>query len=224
VPAPNGADGAGAVPGVHVSVPSIIAVEFGTNFQVFGGLALSFHDIGAGNWGTDNDPRGPWRSIPWDAPEERDENLSYPIVTPKGTVRLPPKGRHWSGTEDRWNDIVSNGIAYFGQNEDGVPAYKRYLSDAGTVVPVTWWSHETSGQTDEASKELAKFGLELPFKTPKPLRLLRKIIRIATRPDSIVLDSFAGSATTAHAVLEANKNDGGYRRFVLLRWKTMLSS
>lgn len=164
----------------------------------------------------DNDPLGPWRSIPWDAPEERDESLSYPITTPRGTIKLPPKGRHWSGTEDRWQEIVVQGLEYFGQNQDGAPAFKRYLKDAGTVVPVTWWPHESSGQTDEASKELTTFNLDVPFKTPKPVRLLKKIFDIATRPNSIILDSFAGSATTAHAVLKANKQDGGNRRFILV--------
>lgn len=165
---------------------------------------------------TDNDPNGPWRSIPWDAAEERDDSLSYPIYTNKGTERRPPAGRHWSGTIENWQRKVDAGLAYFGQDGDGVPAYKKYLKDAGLVVPTTWWPHTNSGHTDEASKELSRFGLDTPFSTPKPLRLLSKIIAIATGPDSVVLDSFAGSATTAHAVLAANSRDGGNRRFILV--------
>lgn len=69
----------------------------------------------------DNDPRGPWRAIPWDAPNIR-ENLSYPIKTPKGSIRYPPKGRCWSRTEEQWNSIVASGMAYFGKNQDGAPA------------------------------------------------------------------------------------------------------
>lgn len=164
----------------------------------------------------DNDPDGPWRSIPWDAAEERDESLSYPIFTPKGSERRPPRGRHWSGTIEKWQDKVDQGLAYFGKDQDGAPAYKKYLKDAGLVVPTTWWPHANSGHTDEASKELARFGLDTPFDTPKPLRLLSKILQIATKEDSLVLDSFAGSATTAHAVLEANRRDGGDRRFILV--------
>lgn len=163
----------------------------------------------------DNDPEGPWRAIPWDAPEVR-ENLSYPITTPKGSVKYPPKGRHWSREESQWLEIVDKGLAYFGKNEDGAPSYKRYLKDAETVVPTTWWAHESSGHTDEASKELTAFGLEVEFSTPKPTRLLEKIIQIATKPDSVVLDSFAGSGTTAHAVLAANQKDGGDRKFILV--------
>ncbi len=164
----------------------------------------------------DNDPNGPWRSIPWDAAEVRDESLSYPIYTNRGTERRPPAGRHWSGTIENWQRKVDAGLAYFGQDGDGVPAYKKYLKDAGLVVPTTWWPHTNSGHTDEASKELSRFGLDTPFSTPKPLRLLSKIIAIATGPDSVVLDSFAGSGTTAHAVLAANARDGGNRRFILV--------
>ncbi len=163
----------------------------------------------------DNDPDGPWRAIPWDAPNIR-ENLSYPIETEKGSIKYPPKGRCWSREEEKWNDIVKRGLAYFGEKGDGSPSYKKYLKDAGTVVPVTWWPHENSGHTDEASKELSAFRLDVGFQTPKPLRLLIKILKIATRPDSIILDSFAGSGTTAHAVLAANKKDDGNRRFIMV--------
>jgi adenine-specific DNA-methyltransferase len=163
----------------------------------------------------DNDPRGPWRAIPWDAPNIR-ENLSYPIRTPRGSVRYPPAGRCWSRTEDQWKKIVEAGLDYYGKNKDGAPSYKRYLADAGTVVPTTWWPHESSGHTDEASKELAAFGLAVPFSTPKPTRLLDRVLRIATRNDSLILDSFAGSGTTAHSVLRANQLDGGDRRFILV--------
>ncbi len=144
------------------------------------------------------------------------QNLSYPIKTPSGEIRLPPKGRCWSRTEDQWLAIVESGLAYFGKSGGGAPAFKRYLKDADTVVPTTWWPHESSGHTDEASKELAAFGLDIQFATPKPVRLLSKILDIATKSDSLVLDSFSGSGTTAHAVLAANARDGGSRRFILV--------
>lgn len=163
----------------------------------------------------DNDPEGPWRAIPWDAPNIR-ENLSYPITTEKGSIKYPPKGRCWSREEDQWLELVEKGLAYFGKNGDGAPSYKRYLKYAGTVVPTTWWPHDNSGHTDEASKELTAFGLDVNFATPKPVRLLDKIFQIATRPDSIVLDSFSGSGTTAHAILRLNKRDNGNRRFILV--------
>lgn len=154
-------------------------------------------DIQASQYGNpDNDPKGSWRAIPWDAPNIR-ANLSYPIKTPTGRTRLPPEGRHWSRTEDQWLDIVKSGIAYFGKSGDGAPSFKQYLSEAAPIVPNTWWSHEEVGHTDEAKKEMhALFGRELAFDTPKPERLLQRIIHIATDPGDLVLDSFAGSGTT----------------------------
>lgn len=144
----------------------------------------------------DNDPNGSWRAIPWDAPNLR-PNLSYPIKTPTGKVRLPPEGRCWSRTEDQWNDIAARGLAYFGKLGDGAPSFKQYLKDAAPIVPNTWWDHEETGHTDEAKKEMhSLFSKELAFDTPKPERLLNRIIHIATNPGDLVLDSFAGSGTT----------------------------
>ena len=163
----------------------------------------------------DKDPKGPWRAIPWDAPNIR-KNLEYPIKTPSGDVRFPPKGRCWSRTEDEWLKIVDAGLSYFGQDGSGAPSFKRYLSEAGGVVPTTWWPHEDAGHTDEAKKELNAFNLDVPFETPKPKRLLERIIKIASTPESVILDSFAGSATTGHAVQSINKADGGNRKFILV--------
>lgn len=145
----------------------------------------------------DNDPNGAWRAIPWDAPNLR-PNLTYPIKTPSGKIRLPPQGRCWSRTEDQWLEIVASGLAYFGKNGDGAPSFKQYLKNAAPIIPNTWWPHEDAGHTDEAKKEMhALFGKELAFDTPKPERLLQRTIHIATNPDDLVLDSFLGSGTTA---------------------------
>lgn len=145
---------------------------------------------------TDNDPNGPWRAIPWDAPNIR-PNLEYPINTPSGNIRMPPPGRHWSRTEVQWLEIVEAGLAFFGKNGDGAPAFKQYLKDAAAIVPNTWWPHEETGHTDEAKKEMhAIFGKDKAFDTPKPERLLLRIVNIATNPGDLVLDSFAGSGTT----------------------------
>jgi adenine-specific DNA-methyltransferase len=144
----------------------------------------------------DNDPNGPWRAIPWDAPNIR-PNLEYPITTLTGKVRRPPPGRHWSRTEEQWREIVAAGLGYFGRSGDGVPSFKQYLKDASPIVPNTWWSHEEAGHTDEAKKEMHDlFGVENAFDTPKPERLMHRIIHIATNPGDLVLDSFAGSGTT----------------------------
>jgi len=144
----------------------------------------------------DNDPKGAWRAIPWDAPNIR-ANLSYPITTPTGVVRLPPPGRHWSRMEDQWLEIEAAGLAYYGKSGDGAPSFKQYLSEASDIVPNTWWPHEEAGHTDEAKKEMhALFGKENVFDTPKPERLIKRILDIATNPGDLVVDSFLGSATT----------------------------
>lgn len=144
----------------------------------------------------DDDPRGRWRSVPWDAPNIR-PNLSYPIVTPTGAVRLPPEGRCWSRTQAQWQQIVEDGRAYFGRKGDGAPAYKQHLDTAPSIVPNTWWTHEEAGHTDEAKREIhALFGRKNAFATPKPERLLHRVLTIATDPGDLVLDCFAGSGTT----------------------------
>jgi adenine-specific DNA-methyltransferase len=115
----------------------------------------------------DKDPRGPWRAIPWDAPNLR-PNLSYPITTLSGKIRLPPSGRCWSRTEEQWLAIVESGLAYFGKSGDGAPSFKQFLTDASAIVPNTWWPHEDAGHTDEAKKEImALFGQTNAFATPK---------------------------------------------------------
>ena len=145
----------------------------------------------------DNDPKGPWRAIPWGAPNVR-VNLSYPIKTPTGRTRLPPPGRCWSRTEAQWNALVTAGLAYFGKCGAGAPSFKQYLTDSPPIVPNTWWGHDEAGHTDEAKKETqALFGTESVFDTPKPERLLQRILHIATNPGDLVLDSFLGSGTTA---------------------------
>ncbi len=145
----------------------------------------------------DGDPRGPWRAIPWDAPNLR-PNLTYPITTPTGRVRMPPAGRCWSRTQDQWEAMVAAGLAYFGRSGDGAPSFKQFLADAAPIVPNTWWSHEDAGHTDEAKKEIRElFGNENLFATPKPERLIERIATIATNVGDLVLDSFLGSGTTA---------------------------
>lgn len=145
----------------------------------------------------DDDPRGPWRAVPFDAPNIR-ENLAYPIKTPFGKIRRPPPGRCWRMTEDKWNEIVAAGLAYFGKDGSGAPSIKQYLADAPGIVPNTWWSHEEAGHNDEAKRELmAMFPGKSPFATPKPERLLERIIEIASNPGDVVLDCFVGSGTTA---------------------------
>lgn len=144
-----------------------------------------------------NDPRGPWRPLPMDAQGYR-ANQMYEIVGPDGTVHLPPKGRCWSMTRDRYDELEAAGRIYFGQDGTGRPSVIRYLDEHPGLVPWTWWPHEDAGHNDEAKKEILElFPDQQAFDTPKPERLMQRIITIATDPGDIVLDCFAGSGTTA---------------------------
>ena len=143
-----------------------------------------------------NDSRGPWQSISFTGAGYR-PNQMYKIVGPNGREHYPPEGRHWATLEPEYLRLRAEGRFWFGQDGDGVPRLIRYLSEVEGLVPSTWWPHEDVGHNDEAKKEIhALFGKESAFDTPKPERLLRRVIHIATNPDDLVLDSFAGSGTT----------------------------
>lgn len=145
-----------------------------------------------------NDPRGRWRPIPMTAQEgHATADQFYEITAPSGRVFRPPQGRCWGLSERTFRQLQAEGRIYFGKRGDSQPNVIRYLSEVEGLVPWTWWPHEEVGNTDEAKKEIHAFaGKAGAFPTPKPERLLQRIIGIATDPGDIVLDSFAGSGTT----------------------------
>lgn len=166
----------------------------------------------------DDDPRGPWKA----------ENLSagkyygagqYPITGPKGDTFLPPPGRYWRCNEQQYNSWLSDNRITFGKNETGRPMLKKFLSEMEDgLTPTTWWEHKQFGTNKEASIELkALFAGEMVFETPKPLKLIKKMIGIVPDDTAIVLDFFAGSGVVAEGVLELNKEDGGNRQFILVQ-------
>jgi adenine-specific DNA-methyltransferase len=121
----------------------------------------------------------------------------YTITAPNGKQHRPPAGSCWKVIEPKYKALVEHGLIYFGKDGNAVPSRKQYLSDIDGVVPWTWWPHEEAGHNDEAKRESQiLFGTEEAFGTPKPERLLFRIIHIATDPGDLVLDSFAGSGTT----------------------------
>ncbi len=163
-----------------------------------------------------NDPKGRWQSISMTAQGHR-PNQMYEIAAPNGKTHRPPEGRCWSTIENEYLKLRNDGRIYFGKDGNGVPRIIRYLSDIEGFVPWTWWPHDEVGHTDEAKKEIQSlFGTQTAFDTPKPTRLIQRVIQIATKPGELVLDSFAGSGTTGHAVLKQNAEDGGNRRFILV--------
>ena len=146
----------------------------------------------------DDDPRGPWRLGPIFASEERHSGLMYEITTPSGRKVSPPRGSHWRMVEEEFWQLVDDGRITFGKDGSNVPAIKLFLQDVQDgVVPRSWWPHTEVGHSQEAKREIqALFPDVEPFATPKPERLIERILRIGTRPGDLTLDSFAGSGTT----------------------------
>lgn len=145
----------------------------------------------------DSDPRGPWVSTDFTAQGWR-PNQMYSITTPSGAVVTPPEGRCWRILEDEFKKLQQDGRLWFGADGTGVPRKKVYLSEVDGITPWTWWSNKEVGHNQEAKKEIiALFGASDVFDTPKPERLIQRIIHIATDPGDLVLDSFLGSGTTA---------------------------
>lgn len=146
----------------------------------------------------------------------------YPVTNPHtGAEHTPPAGRCWGYSSDTMYKIIADNRVYWGKNNDGAPQLKRYLSEVqqGTV-PTTWWPHEFAGHNDEARKEIRTlFNTTAVFDTPKPTRVIKRLLQVCTTPNSedIILDFFAGSGTTAHAVMAQNAEDGGNRRFILVQ-------
>jgi adenine-specific DNA-methyltransferase len=165
-----------------------------------------------------NDPKGRWRTIPMTAQAgHATKEQFYPVTTPTGVIHYPSEGRCWGISEATYKKLLDEGRIYFGLTGDSQPNTIRYLSEVEGLVPWTWWNHEEVGNTDEAKKEIYNIlTKQVEFGTPKPVRLIERILRIATKPGDIILDSFAGTATTAHAVLNLNLEDNGDRKFIMI--------
>jgi adenine-specific DNA-methyltransferase len=155
----------------------------------------------------DNDPRGPWRLGPIFASEERHEGLMYTVKTPSGRTVKPPKGSHWRMLEDEFWSLVKDGRITFGADGDNNPAIKLYLQEVQSgLVPRSWWPHTEVGHSQEAKREIqALFPDMIPFSTPKPERLMERVIAISTNQGDWVLDSFAGSGTTGAVAHKMNR-------------------
>jgi len=144
----------------------------------------------------DNDPRGMWQSVSLLAQGFR-PNQMYVIVAPSGRRHSPPPGNCWKVIESEYKKLIANNRIYFGRDGNGVPRRKEFLDKAKGLVPWTWWPHEDVGHTGESKNEAnILFGADTSFGTPKPERLMKRVIEIATNPGDWILDSFAGSGTT----------------------------
>lgn len=164
----------------------------------------------------DNDVKGPWKATPLTVKTPSDAYI-YEIETPSGRKILPPKGRSWMYSKERLLEDIENGKIWFGNKGENVPAKKSYLTEVKQgVTPKTIWLYDEAGHNHQANQEIKDILPEFPFDTPKPSSLIERILNISTDKNSIILDSFAGSGTTAHAVLNLNKQDGGNRKFILI--------
>ena len=140
----------------------------------------------------------------------------YEITTPSGKAMTPPEGRCWRHLESVYQNLLAEGRLWFGADGGGVPRKKTYLSEKEGKGVWTWWTNIEVGHTQEATQEVANILGKAMFDYPKPVRLLTRILKLASSPNAVILDSFAGSGTTAHAVLNMNKADGGHRKFILV--------
>ena len=168
----------------------------------------------------DNDKRGSWKPGDLSARNYYGEG-TYPIRCPSGRViQGPPGGNYWRVKESKFWEMDRDRRIWWGEDGNNVPSIKRFLSEVRGRVPQTLWEYDEVGHTQDAKKELLAIlkpeKSEDVFVTPKPVALLSKIFDLATNEKSIVLDSFAGSGTTAHAVLKANLADDGNRNFILV--------
>ncbi len=168
----------------------------------------------------DNDPRGPWKADPFDAPNVR-PNLTYPITNPvTGEQHLPPSGRHWRISPEKFSSAMAEGRIIFGKTGTGRPQLKVFYEerrDFGSIDN-SWFSGDKVGTTTVATKELQRLFENAPFDTPKPTTLIKKLCEIGfVKSDDVVLDFFSGSATTAHAVMQLNAEDGGKRKFIMVQ-------
>ncbi|MDS4068980.1 MAG: site-specific DNA-methyltransferase [Candidatus Competibacter sp.] len=167
------------------------------------------------------DPRGPWRPNNLSARNYYSKG-TYPIRCPGGRyIEGPPQGRYWYISEEKFWEMDRDGRIWWGEDGNNVPAPKIFLSEVKDGrVPQTFWDWTEVGHTQDAKKDLISIldfaSSDDVFVTPKPVALISRILELTTTEHSIVLDSFAGSGTTAHAVLAANAKDGGNRKFILV--------
>jgi adenine-specific DNA-methyltransferase len=156
----------------------------------------------------------------------RIEKKVYEITTPSGRKVLPPSGYCWRYTKKRFEELVEDNRIWFGEDGNNVPSIKRFLSEVkDSVTPMTIWYYKDVNHSQGAKQELKKiFDDESVFDYPKSVELIQRMIRLYSNENSIILDFFAGSATTAHAVLKQNEEDEGNRKFIMIQLPEQLEN
>ena len=166
----------------------------------------------------DNDPRGVWTSSDVSVGPRIEKNV-YEIKAPSGRVILPPSGRCWSVSEDRFIQLIKENRVWFGENGDNIPRFKRFLKDVKQgMTPMTIWKYADVGHSQDATKKLKElFDNISVFDYSKPVNLIKRIIELYSDDESIILDFFSGSATTAHAVMELNNDRKTNMKFIMVQ-------
>ncbi len=169
----------------------------------------------------DDDPRGPWKGSDLSV-KSYSAKYDYPIQTPSGRIVHPPESRCWAVPEEQFHRLVADNRIWFGPTGNNTPSLKRFLSEVqGGMVAKTLWPREEVGDNQEAKQELKAIlsGVDIVFDTPKPVRLMKRMLQLATTRDegALVLDFFAGSCSLAQAVAELNSEDDGNRRFIMVQ-------
>ena len=167
----------------------------------------------------DNDPRGVWKPSDMSV-KTYNAACDYPITCPSGRIVEPPAGRCWSLSANAFAERLHDNRIWFGPDGNSVPCIKRFLSELkfNGMAPASILFYKEVGHSQEGAQEVAKLMGGAYFDGPKPLRLLRRLLTLANlNKESLVLDFFSGSATTAHAVMQMNAEDGGHRRFIMVQ-------
>lgn len=166
----------------------------------------------------DNDPRGPWKSADATVGPVVNDKL-YPVTLPSGRIVYPSSGRCWLYTKSRFQEMVADNRVWFGSDGNSVPAIKKFASEVRqTMTPMTIWKYTEVGHSQEAAQNLKKlFENHDYFDYPKPVELIKRCITLYSSKESVILDFFSGSATTAHAVMQLNAEDGGNRKFIMVQ-------
>ena len=167
----------------------------------------------------DNDPRGVWKSNDLSVGPAVESNI-YTITTPSGRIVNPPTGRSWRLSEKAFYERLKDNRIWFGSDGSAVPSIKRFLSELkkSGITPMTIWKYGEVGHSQDASKALKElFDNKMVFDYPKTVELIKRCIELYSRNDSIILDFFSGSATTAHAVMQLNAEDCGNRKYILVQ-------
>lgn len=167
----------------------------------------------------DNDPRGVWQSDNLSVGPAIESNI-YPVTTPSGRVVEPPAGRSWRLSQKAFRESLKDNRIWFGSDGNGVPRMKRFLSELKKpgITPMTIWKYKEVGHSQEATQQLQKLMCgKKYFDYPKPVKLIQRAVQLYSENDSIILDFFSGSATTAQSVIEQNAEDGGHRKFIMVQ-------